>query len=150
MVIALKPHDISVVIKDLSEVLRAAREETEFELPQNDAALSDSWQRLVQNGMGRAYGLYPDNAWARGIFLGIIAPDTLTGILHGYECLWAVEPGFRGHALKLLRAFERDCKAAGCKVLVCSATDGPTLSRLSRIYLRRGFRPVAHAYMKNL
>lgn len=145
MVRHLTHSDIPGIIRELQPTLDAVRAETKFELPANYEHMTKSWTGLLQSGVGRGYGLYLDNT-AKGILLGIIFPDSLTGHKQGHECLWAVDPSARYHSLTLLEEFEHDCKREGCYQVVATATAGPTMERMRRLYNKLGYHPVAEAF----
>lgn len=130
-------------------MLEATVQEIGFELPTNYEHLTKTWTGLLQSGVGKGYGLYLDAA-AKGILLGIIFPDSLTGHKQGHECLWAVAKSARYHAVALLEEFEHDCKREGCHCVVATATAGPTMEKMRRLYTKLGYHPVAEAFSQNL
>jgi GNAT superfamily N-acetyltransferase len=149
MVRRFKPEEISDVVTAFSAETASALAEIGSDLRMDNQFTAQSWHRLLAGGTGRAYGLFMDGA-LRGVLFGLIAPDTLSGELNGYECHWGVEKKYRPRAIGLLRAFEKDCKEAGCVRLVATATVGPTLEHMRKLYERLGYSPRAEAFGKKL
>jgi hypothetical protein len=145
MVRPIQYQELSGIIKELTPVLDAAAIESGFELKTNHEHLAKTWTALLQQGIGKGY-VASVNEKVKGILLGLIFPDSLTGHLRGQECLWAVDKTSRRHSLDLLNHFEFDCKRAGCHDVVCTATTGPTIERMRRLYAKLGYHPVAEAF----
>ena len=58
-----------------------------------------------------------------GMFAGIASPEINSGVMVGTECLWYVEPEYRGSGVgkSMLFEFERWAILKGCKA-ICTAT----------------------------
>lgn len=110
-----------------------------FRLPEplDPEVAEEAAAQLVDAGTGRVYGLFDDLLRPRGLLVGLVTQDTLTGLRVGYEHLWWSVPGNNG--LPLLRAFEEDCRDAGCARIICgySAHMGP--QRMEKIYRKLGY-----------
>lgn len=145
MVRQLQYSDISGIIQELRPTLDAAHAEVGFDSPPDYEHMAATWTGLLFNEIGKGYGLYLNGA-AKGILLGMIFPDSIAGLKQGQECLWVVDKTARYHALELLDEFAYDCKRAGCKKMVATATTGPTIERMRRLYNRLGYRPTAEAF----
>jgi len=110
--------------------------------------LIESFQKLIDNGTGRAYGLFSQD-YPAGILLGMLVPDMMTGRLQGVEYLWAVDPAHRGiPSLQLLRRFEQDCADSHCEGIVAGFRDRS--NDLEKIYDRRGYVPYGKSFFKAL
>lgn len=149
MVRKLTSADIPDAIRAVSLGISITYSEINFYLPQNDEHMIQSWVRLLDLGVGRGYLLEMDGA-PRGIFLGTITPDTMSGWLHGFECVWGTFPEYRRYAVSLLKAFEKDCKEAGCKMIVCTAPESPKMAHMHRLYSLLGYVPRVQAFSKTL
>lgn len=109
--------------------------------------LANAWVELMVYPTTKAYGLLHSNEW-KGFLLGGIQPELLTGKLQGVEFLWCVQRGFRGHALKLLKRFESDCKAAGANWIVVGATALADPQARGLLYQKIGFAPHGSTWFK--
>lgn len=149
MVRHLTHRDIPGIIWELGPTLDKLASEINFELKTNHRHMAEAWTGLLQSGVGRGYGLYV-NEQAKGLLLGLIFPDSLTGHKLGHECLWAVDHSARYHAVALLEEFEHECKREGCHAVVCTATSGPSMEKMRGLYKKLGYHPVAEAFSQKL
>lgn len=110
--------------------------------------LIESFQKLMENGVGRAYALF-ERDYPAGILLGMLVPDMMTGKLQGVEYLWAVDPAHRGtSSLQLLKRFEQDCADAHCEGIAAGFREGS--ADLGKVYGRRGYVPFGKTVFKAL
>lgn len=113
----------------------------------NAGGLALAWAALGAQGTARAYGLFLDSE-LHGLLLGLVVPCLLTGERQGIEYLWVAEPPHRGRAVGLLREFEKDCKADGCRRMVCGSSAWSV--ELDSLYEKLGYRPHAKAFSKEI
>ncbi len=110
-----------------------------------------NWEKLIESGAGRGYGLVIDDKRA-GFLFGLITDDLLSGEKYAFEYLWIVWPEYRSGAasLGLLKQFEADAKQAGCKKIFCGARAAYKLPELRRMYPRLGYSSFSESFMKEL
>ena len=94
---------------------------------------------VMQSGVGLAYGSFDTAAAPRGVLVGMVIPEPKTGVQIGLEHLWWSVPGVNG--LPLLRAFEADCRKAGCKRVVFGYYPAAGGDRMQKIYRGLGYEP---------
>jgi GNAT superfamily N-acetyltransferase len=113
--------------------------------------LATTWRQLESLGKTRTYVLVIDEKVV-GIFLGLIVPDMITGELQGLEYMWFVEPQFRGtrKAVKMLRAFEGECKKAKCVRVLCGLAEWLNPEEMRVRYSRMGYAPHSAVFTKEL
>jgi hypothetical protein len=111
--------------------------------------LGQSWETLCAYPSYRAYGLQMENATV-GLLLGMMVPDMNSGLLQGLEYFWGVEKKFRSRALGLLRMFEKDCKDAGCKIIMLGSIRSMEPENRKWLYGRLGYEPHAEVFSKRL
>ena len=114
--------------------------------------LAKTWRHLESLGSTRTYGLYDSGVNIRGILLGLIVPDMITGELQGLEYMWFVEPGLRGkrQGVKLLRRFEEDCREAKCVRVVCGFAEWLNPEEMHLRYAKLGYEPHSRIFSKKL
>lgn len=112
--------------------------------------LGESWEKMMDT-TARAYGLF-DGENPVGILLGFIVPDLMTGEKHGIEYLWAVAPhNRRGNAaIRLLKHFERECRAENCVRIVAGSAAWSNMPGMAKLYERLGYQPHSVAHSKVL
>lgn len=105
-----------------------------------------------------------DNTRTQRVVIGLYFNETLVGMLAGLrheflfsrdqiaqEMMWWVDKEHRNrHSLKLVEAFEVWAEKIGCKHIHMSSVQGPYMSRLSRIFLRKGYDLHEQAYVKSV
>ncbi len=106
------------------------------------------WRTLLANSAGIAYGLF-DNEQGVGFLLGVVSNDDFTGKLHGSEWLWVSEPG-RADSVKLLRAFEHDCRKLQCTTVQTGCYEGWRPEHMTKLYSALGYAPHTRAFVKIL
>lgn len=72
------------------------------------------------------------------------------GHLTGTELFLWVEPEHRGCGVELLGAMEREARDAGCSSFTLGAMDGLRPAAVGRLYVRRGYRPNEHTWIRRL
>lgn len=119
-----------------------------FPEPLDPEVASNSAVQMIEAGSGRVYGLFDGLLRPRGVLVGLVTQDTLTGLKIGYEHLWWAQPGNNG--LSLLRAFEDDCRSEGCERMVCGYSVHMGPQRLQKIYRKMGYEPHVNSVSKRL
>lgn len=68
----------------------------------------------------------------------------------GSEMFFWINPAHRGRGLDLLDHMERDAREAGCASFSMGAMDRLRPEATGRLYLRRGYRPNEHTWIRRL
>lgn len=108
-----------------------------------------NWGFLLQNGMGRIFGLYEDGKFV-GALGAIVAPDLNDGALTATECFWFIDPEKRGNGVKLLLNFIKYAKEIGCVRVNMVHLFNEHADKLKKLYEKLGFSPVEAHYIKTL
>ena len=103
---------------------------------------------LVSGPTGRGYGLFDNQLQPRGVLIGLIMPDLLTGQMTGIEHIWWTAP--KADGMSLLRAFEADCKAAQCKHMQCGYLEFSRPDHMKKLYSRLGYKSHSTTVFKEL
>jgi len=117
--------------------------------PINLEFLGQSWENLCSGPWCYAYGLRMSGATV-GLLLGMVVPDMNSGLLQGLEYFWGVERKYRSRAVGLLRAFEKDCVAAGCHIIMLGSIRSMQPEDRTRLYGHLGYQPHAEVFSKRL
>jgi hypothetical protein len=117
--------------------------------PVNLEFLGNAWEKMCAHDSCRAYGLDMGGATV-GLLLGMMMPDLNSGCLQGIEFFWGVEKKFRSRAVGLFRRFEKDCKEAGCLVVVAGAIQSMNPEKMFKLYDRLGYHLHTEEYLKRL
>jgi hypothetical protein len=113
-------------------------------------ACAEYWRNLIDQE--RSVSLVAVDASGKmvGVYMGLIAPDMLTGQTTAYECVWYVQPEYKGIGVKLHKRWERLCIQRGVTRFIAghlsnwSCTDMPTL------YKQLGYQPYEIIYIKDM
>lgn len=85
---------------------------------------------------------------ATGMIGGVIYTHFFNNELVAQEMFWWVDPGSRGSVgLELLEAFEQWAKDRGADKIIMVSLE---LNDVSRVYLKRGYKPLEHGYVRSL
>lgn len=141
MVRLLERDEVKPVTRD---VITRAKPSFPIEREVDPEFASDSFSKRAT-----VFASFDNDGIPRGILVGFITPDLLTGVLTGYEYLWVVEPRHSG-ALQLLDAFEKYCKEQSCQRLVIGAHAMLKPERKMQMYSHLGFAPHTFAFSKAL
>src|ERR1700731_3992201 len=147
MVRKLTPEEVKPA---LVKLWAKVQPEIHYADPLDPNYMGDQWAKL---GASRcpAYGLFDDNEEPVGMFLGIIFPDMhAPGLMHGMEYFWAVQKAHRRSAIRLLKAFEVDCKAAGCQSVSVGAMVAHEPESRRALYAHLGYAPHSEMFLKKL
>jgi hypothetical protein len=110
-------------------------------------AMETSSVNVMNSGLGLAYGNFSGENPV-GVLVGMVVPEPKTGVRVGIEHLWWSAPGHNG--LPLLRAFEDDCRAAGCKRVIFGYYETVNPDRMRKIYAGLGYAPYNTSVSKEL
>lgn len=99
---------------------------------------------LARTGQAKVYFLV-DGDKCMGEFIGTILRNLFSGEKEGTQISWHARPETGGHSLRLLRAFEQDCKEAGCKRIICGSVTGSPAG-LDGLFVRLGFKHFGTSY----
>lgn len=92
-----------------------------------------------------------DRGVLRGAVGFVLAPVWLAAdFTIAQEVFWWVEPEVSREALALWRAGEEWAQASGAKASVMIRLEGMQDERLHRLYMRRGYNPLEHSYVRKL
>ncbi len=108
-----------------------------------------NWTALIQNGMGRIFGLYQQGQFV-GALGAIIMPDINDGELTATECFWFVGKEHRGVGVRLLLYFVKYAKEIGCVRVNMVHLFNEHANKLSKLYVKMGFSPIETHYVKSL
>jgi hypothetical protein len=109
-------------------------------------ALEQSCVPIAASPCGRSYGLFSDDLKPRGVLVGLVIPEPMTGVPVGIEhAWWAAEGG-----LALLERFESDCRADGCQRVICAFSPQVDPVRTRKIYELRGYSDYSVSMSKEL
>lgn len=134
------------VIPVVTEVMSRAIGDDRIQDPVNIEYASRSFAKG-----GLVFAHFDTTGTPRGILVGLITPDILTGILTGYEYLWLCEKSARGiGAINLLVTFERYCKDHGCKNLVIGSHAMVQQERRMRLYEKLDYKPHTQSFVRVL
>lgn len=111
--------------------------------------VGESWKNLCASPSFMAYGLFREGE-AVGLLLGMVVPDLNSGVLQGLEYFWGVQKKYRSKAIGLLRAFEADCKALGCKIIMLGSIQSMEPENRRRLYGHLGYQPHAEVFSKKV
>jgi len=119
-------------------VMKAFENESEFVTVEVEYSAA-KYINLVNIGIGALFVLYKEGQIIGG--MGCIkAPDLHDGKLTAIETFWLVLPEYRGHGMKLFKAFEKWSDDQGCQknAMIHLADSFP--SQLDKLYQREGYR----------
>jgi hypothetical protein len=109
-------------------------------------ALENSCVPVAASSCGRSYGLFSDDLMPRGVIVGLVVPEPMTGVKVGIEQLW----WSADNGLPLLRRFEADCKSEGCARVILGFSPHVNAKRMRRIYEGIGYSDYSISVSKGL
>jgi hypothetical protein len=117
--------------------------------PVSPARVEEFCSGIAAQAAGRCYGWFDANLVPRGLLVGMIVPDPMTGLPHGFEHAWW--SAWKGKpALELLGAFEKDCKAEGCTRITIGCSEYADAEQIKNLYRRLGFAAYNTSFSKEL
>ena len=110
------------------------------------------WKDLGSNDLVRIFGYFDKAGELHGYLIGTIQIDPQTGELYGNEFVWVVAPKWRATRapLALLKAFEIECKEAGCTMVQFGFSMELSPDKMAQMYDRLGYRKAFTIVRKNL
>lgn len=108
-----------------------------------------NWSAILKERRGIFLGAFEDEKFTGGLG-AVLCPDLNNGQLLAVECFWYVLPEYRGHGLRLLRAFERWAKEAGVRRVAMIHLMSLHPEAMRQLYERLGYRAVEINYIKEL
>ena len=137
MVQRLKASQMRQIVRDL---IPQGLLEYRIPEPVSGEAVEKSFTEFASARGGRCYGWFDSSLTPRGVLVGMIRPDPMTGVLHGFEFAWWAARSHRGKpALELARAFEIECRESGCKRITFGYSHHQDAKRMQKLYRRLGF-----------
>ena len=91
-----------------------------------------------------------DNGRAVGVIAGLIVDCLTNGKPALQEVIWFVNPEYRKHGHKLLKAFEDRAKELRVSSIVMGLMVNSMQERLDKLYKKMGYRPFEVQYIKEL
>ena len=85
-----------------------------------------------------------------GVIAGIVVNSLTDGRPALQEVIWYVNPMYRRHGHRLLRAFEILAKNVGVKTVVMASMCNSMHERVDRIYKKLGYTPFEVQYIKEI
>lgn len=103
-------------------------------------------------GNNIAFGVIDNDVACKGFMFGVAGPSWYSDKIEAAEQLLYVVPAERGTglAIKLIKAFELQCKHRGCKSLAVGASVGINDERTERLYERLGYKWHGRTLVKEL
>jgi len=149
--IELNRHDLSLAYPIGHAFLKEAGRR-----PFNEESFYQFWRFLLENNIGKIYGLVEYDTDAKafraiGLLGATFSPDPYTGCKAAAEQFWYVTPEHRksGVGLQLLDQFEKDAKESNCEELVmCHFLHMG--AGLERVFEARGYYAFEKIYKKDL
>lgn len=138
------PDDLPKLVKLASQFYSVSTHLEDFSLD----SFCENWSKLI-TGPGVIF-LSTDGTEITGALGGVAYPDINSGTQQAVEFFWWVDPEYRGHGVRLYKAFEEWAKARGCSVLRMMALSDSKPEQLFKFYSRKGFKLVEFHYVKNL
>jgi GNAT superfamily N-acetyltransferase len=108
-----------------------------------------NWTFFINNGMGKIFGLY-ENGELVGAIGGFVIPDLNDGEKTATEAFWFVRDAYRGGGIKLLLYFLKYAKEIGCVRVNMVHLFNEHANKLSKLYVKLGFKPVEAHYVLSL
>lgn len=107
------------------------------------------WSILIDSGVG--FILKQEK---NGVIVGalgfIVIEDINDGAKIAGEAFWFVLQEYRGRGFELLIKYEREAEALGCQRIGMVHLESIQPERLSKLYVKRGYKKTETAYIKNL
>jgi hypothetical protein len=110
------------------------------------------WKDRGADELVRFLGYFDRTGELQGYLLGTIQMDTQTGEPMGNEFVWVVSPKWRftRAPLALLKAFEIECKEAGCTMVQFGFSMEMQPNKMAQMYDKLGYRKAFTIVRKNL
>ena len=117
--------------------------------PVSAARMEEVCTAMASQPAGRAYGWFDDKLTPRGVLVGLVMPDPMTGVLTGFEHLWW--SAWKGRpSMELMGAFEKEFQRAGCKRFTFGFSHHVNAENTEALYLRLGFTAYNTSMSKEL
>jgi len=84
-----------------------------------------------------------------GAILGVVENQPMSARSVYHESMWYVQPAHRGHGIRLIRHLEDWCMSIGVDQIIM-AHMGSASERLSKLFIRRGYKPMEVSYIRDL
>lgn len=93
-----------------------------------------------------------DENFPVGVIAGYTRPNLFNGELVAVEQVLWITPEYRKGKIAddLIHAFEFWAKKVGCSYITVSSLENETTKVIDRFYKRRNYRPIEHAYIKDI
>lgn len=108
-----------------------------------------TWRTFLDAGVADIF-VHEQDHHITGMLGAIIYPDANDGALVATEMFWYVAPEARGTGLRLLRDFETWAQRRGAARIIMAHLHELMPEALTKLYLRRGYRPVETHYLKEV
>lgn len=112
-----------------------------------------SFGELIDSGRGIVLASFErqgDKKTITGALGACLAPSPFNGRLIAAEMFWYVLPEFRGHGLKLLRAFEAWAVESKAEFVSMVHLESLQPTKLKELYMRFGYSLLESYYLKAL
>lgn len=111
---------------------------------------TQTWTTIITSGMGAIIAAYRGSNMI-GTLGFMIMNDPNDGELVSQEMFWFVDPQYRkGEGLKLLNRYEEIAKQIGVKRIGLAHMLSDNNTTLSKLYIRKGYRPMETHYFKEI
>ena len=140
-------------LKDVPAVVRLVKEFFEESLSEYGLLLeSKTIFETLENYAKNYIGIVAEeNGEIVGVVGGLVSSSIFDkGQLVGQETIWYVDKRFRGGVigLKLIKAFEEECKIRGAKLIAMVNMGNLYTDVLDKIYKRRGYKLMERQYIR--
>lgn len=109
-----------------------------------------SWKSMITAGFGSIHGSFADNNQITGAIGAVVSPNPNSGKLMGVELFWFVIPQFRGHGIRLLKAYEAWAISKGATLLSMIHLTNLQPDRLKKLYENLGYHEIETNYLKEV
>lgn len=107
------------------------------------------WKSAIRSGASVSF-LAKDRDRMAGVCMGILAPDMLTGQMCAFECIWYVQPEYKGTGIKMYRQWERACKQRGATRFIVGHLSNWSCTDMKKLYEKLGYSPHETTYVKDI
>lgn len=136
-------------IPELLELARMFFVEGKFDGELSEETFVSYWKKLIELRVGAVLSVQSGSEVIG--MIGIIKFQcNFTGRTMAMEGFWYVKPQFRGHGLKLLRAFENWAKSNSVSKIWMSHLARLNGDRMAVLYDKLGFSLAEHLYAKEI
>jgi GNAT superfamily N-acetyltransferase len=146
MIRALQPYEVGLCVEGGKLFFK------EGDLPGGFDAkhFCATWAQLITDKRAAILAGFTDANVITGALGAVLAPGLFNAKTYATEAFWYVIPGYRGHGVELLLAFQEWAKNAGAHYVAMIHLLNLQPEHLSRLYRKMGYNPIETNYLKPL